>query len=180
MTDYQKGKIYRIVCNITGLTYYGSTCEPTLARRLANHKSYFKRYTEGKTQHIITSYKVLEGGNYAIVLVELSPCDNKMELHQRERFFIEGNDCVNKIIPIRTIEEYRITNKSQKSEWSIENRIENKEKIQIRKVKYRIKNKKKLKIDKARYYFENKEKIKAQINLKNKEARLDKINIPII
>ena len=35
MPDYSKGKIYKIVCNVTGLVYVGSTCEPTLARRLA-------------------------------------------------------------------------------------------------------------------------------------------------
>ena len=42
MTDYQLGKIYRIVCNTTGLTYYGSTCEPTLARRLSGHVVNYK------------------------------------------------------------------------------------------------------------------------------------------
>jgi hypothetical protein len=72
MTDYQKGKIYRIVCNITGLTYYGSTCEPTLARRLAKHVGNYKRFKDGKEESYMTSYKVLEGGDYTIVLVELA------------------------------------------------------------------------------------------------------------
>ena len=59
MLDYQKAKIYRIVCNITGLNYYGSTCKPTLARRLAGHVGNYKTYLNGKTNYI-TSFKVLE------------------------------------------------------------------------------------------------------------------------
>ena len=35
--NFQEAKIYRIVCNVTGLQYYGATCEPTLARRLSKH-----------------------------------------------------------------------------------------------------------------------------------------------
>ena len=42
MIDYSKGKIYKIVCNNTGLIYIGSTCEPTLARRLAKHVGNYK------------------------------------------------------------------------------------------------------------------------------------------
>jgi hypothetical protein len=95
MTDYNKGKICRIVCNITGLTYHGSTCEPTLAKRLAKHVGYFIHFKDGKEQRYKTSFEVLEGGNYTIVLVELFSCNTKMELHQRGRFFIEENDCVN-------------------------------------------------------------------------------------
>jgi hypothetical protein len=95
MTDYQKGKIYKIVCNTTSLTYYGSTCEPTLARRLAGHVGLFRGFKKGKNIRAMTSIKVLEGDDYTIVLVEIFPCDSKMELHQRERYFIENNECVN-------------------------------------------------------------------------------------
>ena len=43
MRDYKDGKIYKIVCNNTGLTYYGSTCEKRLSRRLL-----WKKQTENK------------------------------------------------------------------------------------------------------------------------------------
>jgi hypothetical protein len=204
MTNYRQGKIYRIVCNITGLTYYGSTCEPTLARRLALHVKNFKRFKEGKKQSYVTSYKVLEGGSYAIILVEFFPCDSKMGLHRRERFYIEGNDCVNQVIPTRTQAEYRVDNRIQISEYDAnyykENaekkkikRGENADKIKIRsaewrlnnreKIKaYNLENKEKLKIEKRKYQLENKEKLKAysaDYYLKSKEARLANLNIPI-
>jgi predicted GIY-YIG superfamily endonuclease len=46
--DYSRGKIYKIVCNITNKIYIGSTCEPTLARRLAWHVQDFKKWKNGK------------------------------------------------------------------------------------------------------------------------------------
>ena len=99
MVNYQNGKVYKLVCNTTGLVYYGSTCEITLARRLACHIADFKR------GRIFTSAQIIENGNYAIFLVENFPCNNKDELRMRERFYIENNECVNKCIPIRFEEE---------------------------------------------------------------------------
>ncbi len=55
MPDYKLGKIYKIVCNITGKVYYGSTCEPTLARRLAKHAGNYKRWSQGKNESYVTS-----------------------------------------------------------------------------------------------------------------------------
>jgi hypothetical protein len=70
-------------------------CEPILSCRLAKHVGNYKCFKDGKKKKYITSFDSLEGGNYSIVLVELAPCDSKMELHRRERFYIEGNDCIN-------------------------------------------------------------------------------------
>ena len=113
MTNYQLGKIYKIVCNTTGLTYYGSTCEPTLARRLANHKTTYKFWKSGKKIGNVKSFEVMGNDDYVIALVEPFPCDNKMELQQRERYYIENNDCVNKNIPTRTSAEYQIEHKER-------------------------------------------------------------------
>ena len=44
MVNYQLGKIYKIVCNITDECYVGSTCQPTLAHRLTKHVSAYKRF----------------------------------------------------------------------------------------------------------------------------------------
>ena len=49
---------------------------------------------------------VLAGGNYDYCLVEKVECADKSELHRRERFYIESNECVNKNIPGRTKNEY--------------------------------------------------------------------------
>jgi len=110
MVNYQLGKIYKIVCNITGLIYIGSTCEPTLARRLSKHKSNYSDYLKNKG-HFITSFKILENNNFEIILIENVVCENKDELHKRERYNIENNECVNITIPGRTNEEYYNDNK---------------------------------------------------------------------
>ena len=110
MVNYQLGKIYKIVCNTTGLIYIGSTCEPILARRLAKHRTDYKRYFDGKSNYI-TSFKILENNNYEIILIENVICESKDELHKKERFHIESYECVNKHIPGRTHTEYYNENK---------------------------------------------------------------------
>jgi hypothetical protein len=96
MPDYSNGKIYKIVCNITGDIYIGSTCEPILARRLAGHVSKYKSYLNGKSAYV-TSFEIIEQGNYDIVLIELFPCDTKDQLHARESHYTQTIQCVNKI-----------------------------------------------------------------------------------
>ena len=94
--DYKLAKIYKIVCNVTGLVYVGSTCEPALARRLAVHKSDYKRYLNGKYPYV-TSFKVLENNNYTILLIESLPnCTSRDELHKREGYYIKRLTNVNK------------------------------------------------------------------------------------
>ena len=106
MSNYQLGKIYKIVCCTS--VYYGSTCEPTLAMRLSGHLGHYRRWKNGIQKGKITSFEVLENDNYTIVLVELTPCNSKRELHQRERFYIENNICVNKCTPASSRKETQI------------------------------------------------------------------------
>ena len=94
MIDYQQGKIYKIECNVTGKVYIGSTCEPILARRLVGHITSYKRYLNGKSNYI-SSFDVLQNGNYDIVLIESYPCNSKDELHARERYHTNNIDCIN-------------------------------------------------------------------------------------
>ena len=96
MPDYQLGKIYKIECNVTEKVYIGSTCEPILARRLAGHITDYKRYLNGKFNYI-SSFDVLQNGNYDIVLIESYPCNSKDELHARERYYTNNINCVNKV-----------------------------------------------------------------------------------
>jgi len=103
MPDYQRGKIYKITSGDT--TYIGSTCEQTLAKRLAGHVQGYKCWKNGK-QNFISSYLLIETEEYEITLIELYPCDSRDELRSRERFHIETNDCVNKNIPGRSHKEY--------------------------------------------------------------------------
>lgn len=109
MVNYQHGKIYRLVCNVTGLQYISSTTQP-LSRRLAEHVSKFKAWKTGKTKYV-TSFKVFEGDDYEIILVEGFPCENKDQLHARERRWIESLPNVNHHIPTRTKKEWVEANK---------------------------------------------------------------------
>lgn len=98
MPNYQEGKIYKITGG--GLTYIGSTTLKTLAKRLAGHKADIKR---GKK---VSSRLVLCHDDCDIVLLENFPCNNKDELHARERYWIDQYDCVNKVkMPYRTNED---------------------------------------------------------------------------
>ena len=94
MVNYQQGKIYKIVAN--DQTYIGSTCEPTLARRLAQHKGSYKSWNKKTTY--VTSFRVLYEDKPEIILIESYPCNSKDELIARERFYIETMECVNKMM----------------------------------------------------------------------------------
>ena len=115
MSRYQKGKIYKIVSENTDKVYYGSTCN-TLSKRLSKHKSNYKSYLNGKGS-LTTSFNVIEHGNAKIYLVEEFPCNNKMELLKRERYHIEQNECVNKLIPSRSKKECDRDNRHLRREY---------------------------------------------------------------
>jgi hypothetical protein len=128
MVNYQLGKIYKIVDLSTDECYIGSTCEPTLARRLAKHIGHLREYEAGKRRYI-TSFKILENRNYDIQLIEAYPCNNKMELHAREGYYIKNTECVNKVVPTRTDAEYSLDTREKRKLY----RLNNKEKIRANK-----------------------------------------------
>lgn len=104
--DYSQGKIYAIKCNITGIQYIGSTKEKYLSRRLQRHTQNYKYYLESESKKgYMTSFEVIKNGDCVITLIEKFPCQNKKELHTRERFHIENCKCVNKVVPTRTTKE---------------------------------------------------------------------------
>ena len=104
MPDYSKGKIYKIVCHKTGLTYVGSTTK-SLSRRLSSHKCDFKRFQNMKRRHL-TSFKVLDAGCFDIELIEEFPCPSRTELQAREAYHIKSLDCVNKMMK-QSLEDMR-------------------------------------------------------------------------
>lgn len=93
--DYQKAKIYKIVDNTTDNIYIGSTCEPTLARRLAKYVGSYESHLN-ETYHYDSSFEILKNGDYNIVLIENYPCNTKDELFSRERHWTNALICVNK------------------------------------------------------------------------------------
>jgi len=64
----------------------------------------FQRYQNGEMNYI-SSYELLQYPDVDIILLENYPCNNKQELHARERHYIQLLDCVNKCIPTRTAKE---------------------------------------------------------------------------
>ena len=153
MVNYANGKIYRIICNVTGKQYIGSTTRP-LSERLNGHKKDLNKFLKGnKKGNGCTSFEILNGGNYNIILIENVECKSKEELLSRERYYIESMTCVNKIIPLRTDIEYR---------------NDNKDKIQLYHKTYYENNKEKYLNQQALYRLNNSDKIKQRIK-NNKE-----------
>jgi hypothetical protein len=160
------------VCNITGLTYYGSTVNP-ISKRVSQHRCEFKS-SGGK----YSSRQVLVGGNYDYILVEEFSCENKDQLHRRERYYIENNECVNKQIPGRTLKEYSEQNKDKISVQQKEYYEQNKDKLLSYQKEYREQNKDKISVQQKEYYEQNKDKVSAyreqnkdKISAQNKEYR---------
>jgi len=169
-TDYSKSKIYKIVCNETGDTYYGSTTQ-SLSKRLAQHRK------DAKYRNI-SSKKIIDRGTYDIILCETCPCENKEQLYAIERKWIEENKCVNKIIPCRIkeereqyLKEYYQENKEKAREAHKEYKEAHKEQILINQKEYREANKEKMK----EYREANKDKIREYKKL-YREANKQKIN----
>jgi hypothetical protein len=95
---------------------------------------------------------VMENDDYDILLLEIYPCNWKDELHTRERYYIQNNECVNKSIPLRTGKEYY---------------VEHKEEILTRHQKYREENKDLIK----QQYEKNKDKYNKKNNM-NKSVKI--------
>ena len=151
MNKYQNGKIYKIVNDELGLTYFGSSCN-LLHKRLYEHKN------RSNKEYNCTSSKILFTTEFQpqIFLVEAYPCENKLELEKRERYYIENNECVNKNIPTRSQKEYLEDNieiwREYDRNWKKKWRLENPEKSKEIRLKSYYKNRDKI-LDK------NKEKI---------------------
>ena len=155
MPDYKEGKIYKIKCNETGEQYFGSTTG-SLQVRLNSHKS------QTKCKNQCMSRQIINRGNFQIELVENYSCETSHELHKRERFYIDNNECINHVIPTRTAKEYRQLHKEKFNEC---NRIWLKEHRQERNTwqnnlyKTNEDYREKSKVRASEYYEQNKKKI---------------------
>ena len=187
MPDYSKGKIYKLISSNSNEIYIGSTILD-LCKRKAHHLYAYKGYLlHNNKKCYTTSFKIIEfGGDIDICLLEEYQCNNKEQLHQRERYHIENNICVNKNLPSRTTKEffikYRKLNKDiikeSKSlyyklnidkirEQKKEYRGLNKDKIKEKKKEYAELNKEKIKLYKKKYYELNKDKVRIKLSQLN-------------
>jgi hypothetical protein len=95
MTDYGKGKIYKIVVNNTEdeyRPYIGSTTKEYLSQRFVQHKSKYKK-SKIVSNILVSSFKLFDKygiENCEIVLIENYPCATKDELRARERYWFDN------------------------------------------------------------------------------------------
>tara|TARA_R110000796_G_C14553406_1_gene434110 strand:+ start:919 stop:1479 length:561 start_codon:yes stop_codon:yes gene_type:complete len=95
MVNYELGKIYKIIDNTNGNIYVGSTAEPTLARRLAGHRSDYKYWINGKKTSYVRSFDILKNEDFKIVLIETFPCESRDQLLSREQHWMDSIVCIN-------------------------------------------------------------------------------------
>ena len=123
---YNNSIVYKIVCNVTGLVYIGSTTQE-IKTRLIKHKSNYKGYLAGNYGYT-TSFKIIENGDYYIKKIKSYNFESKEELHGKEAYWIRRYGSVNKNIPNRTLIEYRNDHKVEKNardkQYYLENKIE--------------------------------------------------------
>ena len=109
--DYSKTSMYRLVCNDTKVTdiYVGYTTN--FMNRANTHKHVCNN--EKNKHYDNEKYKMIRnnGGweNWTMELIELYPCNNRMEARTREQFFYEQmNATMNMIQPVSTPLNQRI------------------------------------------------------------------------
>lgn len=153
--DYKNGKIYKIESLEGDCVYYGSTAQPQLCKRMAQHRANYIA-SRGST----TSKNVLCFNDAKIYLVELYPCNSKEELTAREGYYIKNNNCVNKHIPSRTKKEYYTDNRKKILKEKKKYYNENKKHIYEYQEKYRKDNKNKLDVYHNEYREKNRELIR--------------------
>jgi len=161
---YQNSKIYKIVCNITGEIYIGSTIR-TLNQRLLHHKI---------LKNCI-SRNIINRCDYKIELIKNYPCNSKYKLEEEEAKYIRENECINITVPHRTNQEYYKDNKKEINKKNQEYYKKNTEKIKEHTKKYYEINKEKIKEQQKEWNEDNKEKVK-QYKQKYKEKNREQTN----
>jgi len=195
MVNYQNSKIYKLYSPSKNIIYIGSTTQP-LCKRLALHLSDYKMYNNNNSKKYYTSFLVLDCEDYKIELLEDYSCNNRQQLEKKEGEYIKTNECVNKNITGRTLQEYyndnidkikelkkkyNITNANKISEYNKEYRTTNLDKVNNQQKQWKIDNIDKVKqyridnIDKRKQYLiDNADKIRQQSKLYMREYRLKK------
>ena len=108
MNKYYNGKIYKITDINYSKCYIGSTCE-SLSQRMAQHRRNYRHHFNNP-EKTMTSFKLFEEygiENCKIELLENYPCQNKEELLQREGYYIQSCDCLNRCVAGRSPKEYK-------------------------------------------------------------------------
>jgi hypothetical protein len=156
------GCVYKIYDVDGGGVYIGSTKGPILYRMNGHIRSALI-YSTSKSMWICSSHEIILRNNYKFEIIEWVVIISKNDLLIREREWIENTDCVNKTIPIRSIEEskeyhnrYYETHKNDPDFIATNKKykLDNKERIMINQQRWREENK-----EKQRIYFTQRHQI---------------------
>jgi len=155
MIKYENGKVYKIITNNPNEPcYVGSTAQPYLSNRMADHISSYRTWIKSdKKARKIMSFELFDKygvENCKIILLESVNAKSKDELRQKEQEFINKLNCVNERRAYCTFEERRKEatiwmnekyipfHKEDKAKYDAGYRIKNMEKLKTsRKQKYR-------------------------------------------
>lgn len=90
MSNYNNGKIYKLVSQFTDMIYIGSTVQ-TLKQRINTH------IFETRHNLLNSSKNMFIWGDCQIELIENYPCNSKKELVQREQYYMDlySDYCIN-------------------------------------------------------------------------------------
>ena len=114
------GYIYKIWDNDDpSLVYYGSTIQQ-VSIRMGKHRD---------SSNSCISKIIIDRNNYQYATLEKVEYEDKFELRNRERWWVENNVCINKQVPNRTQKEYYMANKEKFTEYAKQYNMTNKEKI---------------------------------------------------
>lgn len=154
---YETGKIYKLVCE-DGKYYIGSTIRP-LKTRLSSHKSVS---TKTQTNNAYNHIKTIGWDKVTIQLVELFPCENRIQLLERETWHIsqhkEDDMCLNTRNPLtdNTTPEAKEAHKEKCKEYYQRHR----EEILQKRSEYQTENREKRSDYNREYRQRNAEKLK--------------------
>tara|TARA_R110000824_G_scaffold61129_3_gene162891 strand:- start:649 stop:1293 length:645 start_codon:yes stop_codon:yes gene_type:complete len=144
--------------------YIGST--KCLGSRWANHQYSCNNDKQTKYNYYVYEFIRDYGGIDNWKITQLVQCIYKTtkELVEIERTYIdkylgEGIKLLNKVIPLRTLEEYNKYYKDKQKEVNIQSRLRNRDKHNQKRKEYYHKNKEKIILKNIEYYNKNKDKV---------------------
>jgi len=170
------GYIYKIwsVSN-PEMVYYGST-QQQVCSRMNDHKRDYNKWKKTNNRRFFTSsFLIIDMGEYEYATLESFEFEEKFELRNRERFYIENNTCVNLRVPNRTNKEWCEENREILREKKKIYAKANKEKFDVYMKQYQEENKEKIREQKKIYQEENRENLNAKSKI-YREANKEKIN----
>ena len=153
------------------LVYYGSTTQKHVCSRITGHRNSYKQWKQGK-YHFVTSFLIIETGDWDYMTCEKVIFDDPFELKNRERFYIENHDCVNKCIPNQTKLEYQKKYDATHKDEAKQYYIDNKDEITKYKKEYYIENKDK-RLEQMKQYRDTHKDEAKQYRIDNRDKILE-------